>query len=452
MREYFDYLEGHRDEWIAMLADLCRLPSVSAQGSAIVETATLLQKMLEEVGFSTRLLPKSQNGNPVVYGELRGNSPFTLLLYNHYDVQPAEPMEIWSSLPFEPALREGKIYGRGVSDNKGNIIARLAALLSLRAVRGSLPITVKVCIEGDEEIGSPHMEEFVHQHLELLRADACLWEGGGVNGRGQPEVTLGVKGLLYVEIEARTADRDAHSSWATVAPNAAWRLTWALASLKDAEERVLIDGFYDAVRPPTAAEQAAVEAMPSEEEETTRSLGLRRFLLELAGPELRRRHLFEPTCTIDGLLSGYTGLGPKTVLPAQATAKLDFRLVPDQEPADILAKLRRHLDAHGFQEVALRLMAAERPARTPIDDPFVATVGRALEAVYGRPPVLIPTMAGTGPLWPFREALRLPVADFGIGYPDNRIHAPDENIRLEDFMRGAKAVVALLLGLGRAAN
>ena len=443
MQDIFRYIDEHLNESIAGLTELCKLPTVSAQNSAIEETAEHVSGLLRDLGFEAQVLPK-QGGHPVVYAEQAGRSARTLLFYDHYDVQPPEPLELWSSPPFQPTLREGKLYGRGVSDNKGNIAARLAALRAWKEVRGELPCAVKFCIEGDEEIGSPQMEEFVAEQRGLLAADACVWEGGGVTWEGVPQVTLGVKGLLYVELESNTVNRDAHSSYGTVLPNAAWRLAWALASIKGPDERVLIDGFYDAVRPATPEERAAVEAMPSEEGETLKSYGVEEALTGVRGLEYRLRHLFEPTATIDGFTSGYEGEGAKTVLPARAMAKMDFRLVPDQDPDDIFTKLRRHLDSRGLSDITLRLVSGERPARTPVSDPLVEVVRRAVVDAYGREPLIVPTMAGTGPLYPFVATLGLPTADIGIGYPDTRIHAPDENIRIEDFQNGTKAVAALL--------
>ena len=458
MQEIFRYIDDHLNDSLAELTELCKLPSVSAQNSAIEETAEHVSGLLRGLGFEARVLPKPvlspvegpPGGQPVVYAEQPGRSNRTLLFYDHYDVQPPEPLELWSSPPFQPTLRDGKLYGRGVSDNKGNIGARLAALRAWKEVRGELPCAVKFCIEGDEEIGSPRMEEFVEEQRALLAADACVWEGGGVTWEGVPQVTLGVKGLLYVELESNTVNRDAHSSYGTVLPNAAWRLAWALASIKGRDEGILIDGFYDAVRPATAEERAAVEAMPSEEAETLASYGVEEALTGVRGLEYRLRHLFEPTATIDGLTSGYEGEGPKTVLPARAMAKMDFRLVPDQDPDDIFAKLTGHLDSHGFGDITVRRLGGERPARTPVSNPFVGVVRQAVVDTYGREPIIVPTMAGTGPLYPFVATLGLPTADIGIGYPEARIHAPDENIRIEDFRAGAKAVAALLQRFGEA--
>jgi len=442
------YIEEHLPEALAELQELCKLPSVSAQNSAIPETAKHVAGMLKACGFEAQILPKAEEGKPVVYAFQQGRSDRTLLFYNHYDVQPAEPLELWSSPPFEPTLTGEKLYGRGVCDNKGNIAARLAAINAIRATRGSLPCSVKFCIEGDEEIGSPHMEAFVEEKRHLLAADACIWEGGGVNWEGVPQVSLGVKGLLYVELEATGASHDAHSSYGTVIPNPAWRLVWALSTLKDWDENVLIEGFYDDVRPPTPEEQAAVEAMPEEEEETLRAYGLNSFVRGLRGLPYRMRHIFQPTATLDGLLSGYTGPGPKTVLPARAMAKMDFRLVPNQDPDDILEKLTRHLARHGFGDIDVRCLSGERPARTPITDPFVKVVTEAARQVYGVDPLIVPSIAGTGPLYPFAVTLGLPTADCGIGYPDARIHAPDENIRIDDFLKGTKTIAALIERFG----
>src|SRR3989475_2669793 len=453
MQNVFKYIDDHLNESIASLTELCKLPTVSAQKQAIAETAEHVVGMLRALGFETQVLPKTggpPSAQPVVFAEARGKSPKTLLFYDHYDVQPPEPLELWTSPPFQPTLRDGKLYGRGVSDNKGNIAARVLAIKAWREVRGELPCSLKFCIEGDEEIGSPHMEEFVEEHRELLSADACLWEGGGVTWDGLPMVTLGVKGLIYVELTCETINRDAHSSYGTVLPNAAWRLVWALSTIKSLDERIQIEGVYDDMRPPMPEEGAAIEAMPQEDAETLKSFGIEKALTGVTGVDYIARHLFEPTATIDGLSSGYAGEGPKTVLPARAIAKMDFRLVPDQNPDDILAKLRRHLDKHGFSDIAVRSLGGERPARTPVTDPLVEVLRAAIRDAYGAEAIIVPATAGTGRLGPVVSALGLPTADCGIGYPDAHIHAPDENIRIEDFLRGTKAIAALIGRFGEA--
>jgi acetylornithine deacetylase/succinyl-diaminopimelate desuccinylase-like protein len=445
------YVDDHRDEAVQKLIELCKFPSVSAQNRSIQETADWVASELRGLGFDVQILPKPEGlpAQPVVYAEAGGQSDRTLMFYDHYDVQPEEPLDLWETPPFEPTFFDGKLYARGVFDNKGNIAARLAAIRAWRETRGDLPCGVKFCIEGDEEIGSPFMEEFVERHKKLLAADGCIWEGGGVTWEGLPLITMGVKGLLYVQLEVQTISHDAHSSLGTVLPNAAWRLVWALSSIKGADERIMIDGFYDDVRPPTPEEMAALERLPQEHAETLAAYGVDRSTTGVTGLEYNVRHLFEPTATIDGLSSGYQGEGPKTVLPARAMAKVDFRLVNDQDPDDILRKLRAHLDKFGFEDVTIKNLGGEHPARTPVTDPLVQVMLDALKPVYGADPVITPTMAGTGPLYPFVATLGLPTADCGIGYPDAKIHAPNENIRLEDFRKGTKAVAALLGRFGQ---
>ena len=332
MNDIYSYIDDHLEETVLELKRFCSLSTVSAENRAIDETASYVAETLESYGLRSQVLPKGGDAQPVVYGEKSGDSGSTILFYNHYDVQPPDPLDSWSSPPFEPQIRDGKIYARGVCDNKGNIIARLAAIRAITAVRGGLPCSVKFCIEGDEEIGSPRIDQFVDKHRDLLKADVCIWEGMGVSWDKVPRVVIGVKGLLYVELSLNGAPVDIHSSYATVVPNPAWRLTWALSSIKNSKNNVLIDGFYDGVIPPTPEEIKAVRAMPDDSDRTLKVYGLNSFINNLNGGDYHSSHVFEPTATINGLVSGYTGPGPKTILPSTASAKLDFRLVPNQDP------------------------------------------------------------------------------------------------------------------------
>ncbi|MBI2303365.1 MAG: M20/M25/M40 family metallo-hydrolase [Chloroflexi bacterium] len=444
--DLFAYVDEHLPEFVADVVRLCRQPSISARGEGLTEMAQLVVNAMTALGIQAQALPTA-GGPPVVYGEMAGDRPTTLLFYNHYDVQPPEPLELWTTPPFEPVVDGDKLRGRGVADNKGNLAARLAAIKTYLAVRGRLPLNVKFCVEGEEEVGSPHLAPFVEAHGERLKADACLWEGSGVNWQGQPTVILGAKGILYVELEARGAVRDVHSSLATVVPNPAWRLVWALSSLKDSQENILIPGFYDDVTPLSPQELEAVQAIPPDDQELKESLGLEKLVADVEGFQYIRRHLFEPTCTICGLVSGYTGEGAKTVLPSIARAKIDFRLVPEQRPQDIHQKLKRHLESQGFGDIAVSAVEGVNPARTPLNSPLVRVVVEAAQEVYRRPPVVYPTMAATGPMYLFTSAsggLGIPTASSGIEYPDCRMHAPDEHIRLQDFALGIKHLVAIM--------
>jgi acetylornithine deacetylase/succinyl-diaminopimelate desuccinylase-like protein len=427
------------------LADLARLvaqPSVASRGRGMQECAELVGKLLEDAGFSARLIPTSTF--PVVYAE-GGSGDRTLICYNHYDVQPEEPLELWDSPPFQMVERDGKLYGRGISDDKGEIISRLAALRAVREVHGDLPCRVKFLIEGGEEIGSPGLPDFVAQHRDLLAADACVWEGGGVDFEDRPTLMLGMRGILYVQFAVHALDHDAHSGGAHVVPNAAWRLLRVLASIKDEEERIRIEGFYDAVRPPTDLDRSLFERLvnPDLEAKQKAFLGIQSYVQRLTGVEALEA-VFQPTANIAGIWAGYTEEGLKTVIPAEAFAKMDFRLVPDQDPEDIFQKLRAHLDRHGFQDVEVRRLGAEGPALTPFSDPFVQLAAETAGEVYGKEVMVSPLVGGSGPMHAFRHYLNVPIATVGVGYPESRAHAPNENIRLSNFELGTRHMARLV--------
>lgn len=451
MRDYSavdQYLESHLNESLSELLRLVAQPSVGAQNLGLKECATLVADMLKARGFQADVFPTP--GAPIVFGKHPGASSQTLLVYNHYDVQPPEPLELWDSPPFEPAQRGGKLYGRGVGDDKGHIAARLFAIDALLATGGQLPCQVKFIIEGEEETSSASLFAFVDQNRQLLKADACLWEFGGVDEREVPMQYLGMRGICYVELSVQTASTDVHSGLGgSIFPNAAWRLTWALASLKGSDERILIPGFYDEVRPPSARDRELLKALPDTAAEYKSRYGVKNFIKGLTGGEqLRIEEVFTPTCTICGLTSGYQGPGSKTVLPARAYAKVDFRLVPDQDPDDILQKLRIHLHEKGFADVNVTDLGGDRPARTDPDDPFVQLVARTAEDVYGMPMQLVPLVGGSGPSYPFVHDLGLPVATAGISHPDSRAHAPNENIRIDLYLKHARHMARIIGELG----
>ena len=438
------HLEEHLEESLAELSRLVAQPSVAAQDLGMEDCADLVARMLRARGFETEVVPTG--GAPVVVGERRGRSDRTLLVYNHYDVQPAEPLELWTSPPFEPARRDGKLFGRGISDDKGHIVARLHAIDALLATAGDLPCGVKFVIEGEEEVSSVHLPDFVRDHKQRLAADACLWEFGGVDHEGVPLQYAGLRGICYVELSVETGTLDAHSGiGGSIFPNAAWRLSWALASLKGPDERIRIPGHYDEVRPPTPRDRELIAALPEVAGEYRKQYGLAGFLRGMTGgPELRIAEVFEPTCTICGLTAGYQGPGSKTVLPARASAKVDFRLVPDQTPRKVLERLRAHLDAEGFPDVKVTFLGGEPPGRTDPDHPFIRLVAETAASVYGQPMRVVPMIGGSGPNHAFLHELNVPVATAGMGYPDTRAHAPDENIRIDLYLQHARHVARLL--------
>ncbi len=438
------YLEKHLDESIAELCKLVAQPSVGAQHLGMQECAALVNGMLQKRGFATQVLPTG--GAPVVFGERKGKSDKTLLFYCHYDVQPPEPLELWETPPFEPSIRDGKVFGRGVSDDKGHIVSRLFAIDALLNELNELPCNIKFIIEGEEETGSINLGDFVRAHKELLSADACIWEFGGVDHREVPMQYLGLRGICYVELSVETAATDVHSGLGgSIFHNAAWRLTWALNSLKGPDERIRIPGFYDDVIPPTPRDRELMAALPEVSEEYKRRYGIKGFIKGLTGGvELLIEEIFTPTCTICGLTSGYQGPGSKTVLPAKASAKVDFRLVPNMTPKKVLQQLRAHLDAEGFEDIQIQFMGGDAPARTDPDDPFVQLVVKTSADVYEQPMQLIPMSGGSGPNHPFVHDLGLPVATAGLGHPDGRGHAPNENMRIDLYLKHARHMARVI--------
>lgn len=442
------YLETNLDRSLAELGRLVAQPSISAQKIGLHECAALVGEMLKARGFSVQIHPTA--GSPIVFAERKGKSDQTLLIYNHYDVQPPEPLELWETPPFEPSIRDGKMYGRGVSDDKGHLVSRLHAIDALLA-QGELPCTVKFIIEGEEETASVNLAKFVNEHTDLLKADACLWEFGGVDHTDTPQEYLGLRGILYVELSLDLLGTDVHSGLGgSIFPNAAWRLVWALNTLKGPDERILVPGFYDDVQPPSARDRELMEALPDPSEDYKSRYGVPYFTKGLTGgTDLKIEEVFTPTCTICGLTAGYQGPGSKTVLPARASAKVDFRLVPNQNPETILASLRAHLDAHGFSDIQIENLGGDFPARTDPDHPFIQLVVDTAKEVYDQPMAVIPITGGSGPNHPFIHVLGLPVATGGMGYPDTRTHAPNENIRIDLYLKHARHVARIIAEFGK---
>jgi acetylornithine deacetylase/succinyl-diaminopimelate desuccinylase-like protein len=442
-------IKGRLEESLNELARLCEIPSISAQGAGMRECAELVQDMLVARGFKTRII--ATDGHPVVFGERTGRSDRTLLLYNHYDVQPPEPLELWETPPFEPSQRNGQMFARGVSDDKGHLQARLAAIDALLEVEGELPCNMKFVIEGEEETGSVHLPEFIRGHKEMLAADACLWEFGELDQNGVPIQHAGMRGICYVELSLQTASRDSHSGLSgSIFPNAAWRLIWALRSLKGSDELIRLPGFYDRVIPPTERDLELLERSPDPEDHYRELYGVKEFIKGLEGGlDLKREQVFVPTCTVCGLTAGYQGAGSKTVLPARASAKVDFRLVPDQQPDEVLKQLRAHLDEGGFDDVQIEWLGGGPPGRTDPDDPFLQMVVKTAEPVYGVPQLIKPLAGGSGPNHTFLHDLGVPVATAGIGYPGSNTHAPNENIVIENFVNGVRHSARILEGFAQ---
>lgn len=445
-----DYARIEQDA-LRILETLCRQPSVSAETRALDDTAALVEEFLVDAGFETRQLRTP--GSPVaVYGEQHGRADYTLLLYNHYDVQPVEPLDLWESPPFEPTMRDGKLFARGTADNKGELAVRLAVIRALRGHGGELPIRIRWIVEGEEEVLSPHFDDLVRVNADLVRADACLWEGApACLPDGRPCIGLGFKGALSVRLDVRLMKSDAHSALAAVAPSATWRLIDALASLRNRDNQVLIPGFADPVRAPSGGElQAIAEQSDSMEEEARATFGIGATLDDVTGAAYRERISFAPTANVAGIHGGYGGPGMKTILVSEATAWLDFRLVPDQHPDQILDLLQSHLEREGFNDIDVSVLGSAEAAGTPIEHPFVQRVARVAEESSGKPASILPRAGGSLPII---ASLHRHLSVPGVSAPGNpfyygaRVHAPNEHVKLDDIGQAVRFTYALFQDL-----
>lgn len=403
-----------------------------------------VERKLSDAGATTRRLP--YEGAPdAILGELGGGHR-TLMIYDHYDVQPVDPLDLWDSKPFEPEIRDGKLFARGAADNKGDLVARLAALEVYGELHGELPENVKFLVEGEEEVGSKHFETLVTKYRNDLAADGCIWEGHGIDHEGRPSFVFGAKGLAYVELTCRGLNSDQHSSLAAYTPSPVWRLVEALATLRSPDGTVLIDGFYEDVVQPDEQDLKILDDYPFEEDAERDRLGIDAFVNGDTGADLVRRIFFEPTCNIAGIVAGFTVPGlSKTVLPKEALAKLDLRLVPNQDPDDIVAKLRRHLEARGFGDIHVTPMSMEHPVRSPSDSIVARAALGAVGDTFGKEPSVAPMMIGTGPMYPVAHLLGIPtVSPAGVARPDSNLHAPNENIRIGDYLNVIEYTIAYL--------
>ena len=427
------YVEKHSRRFIDDLKELCSFPSISNHGRDAVQPARewLAVRLAK---FTDRVETLEAGGMPALYAEVSGGGRRKLLLYEHYDVQPVDPIDLWSTPPFEPAERDGRIFARGVADDKADVMARIHALETLKQL-GDVPVTLRFLIEGEEEIGSKTFERIAREHAAKLRADGCLWESGtSFDDAGRPTLQFGCRGLVYVTLRVKQLDYDQHSGFASIYPSAAMYLVGALASLRDQDMNIKIDGFYDKVVKPTEADRRMMATIDPEVEKRRKLVGFEKLVREPKPDQVIEQMLFLPTCNIAGIMTGYQGPGSKTVLPAEATAKLDFRLIPNQDPDEVLEQLRAHLDRHGFEKVEIVAGEGEKPARSDPSSPVAKTVIDCVREMHGEP-VLWPFMPATGPMYPVVSDLGIPtVLPVGVGRPDNRIHAPNENIRADDYL------------------
>jgi acetylornithine deacetylase/succinyl-diaminopimelate desuccinylase-like protein len=436
MNQVVDFINVNRDRYIEELKQYLAIPSVSAlpqHAADVRRCAEWTADAIRTAGMQNVVLMETP-GNPVVYGEWLGapGKP-TMLYYGHYDVQPVDPLNLWTSPPFEATVRDGEIYARGSADDKGQVFMHIKAIEAHLKQGGSLPCNIKFLIEGEEEVGSAHLDDFIRANKEKLAADVVVISDSPMFDRGIPSICYGLRGLTYFQIDLRGSRSDLHSgSFGGAVANPAFVLAQLLAQMKDRSGRIKIPGFYDAVRELSDAERAEWKKLPFNETRYRKELGAPKLMGETGYSTLERTWA-RPTFEVNGLLSGFTGEGAKTVLPAVAMAKISMRLVPDQDPkkiGDLFEDYVRKICPKTV-ELTITRMHGGKPWMTEFDNKYVRAAGRAIEQGFGQTPVYTREGGST-----FQEELGLPSVLFGIGLPDENAHAPDEKLDLGNFHNG----------------
>jgi acetylornithine deacetylase/succinyl-diaminopimelate desuccinylase-like protein len=438
-----------RDE----LFELLRIPSVSARSEHNGDTARTAEWVAQNIrNAGMQAVVHQTKGHPIVVGEWRGagaHAP-TVLAYGHYDVQPAEPLDLWSSPPFEPTVRDGKIFARGSVDDKGQLFLHVKALEALLRTRGALPVNVVLLIEGEEEVGSDHLTEFIEGNADMLRADSVIISDSAMFAPGLPSILSSLRGMAYFQIDVQGPTTDLHSgSYGGAVVNPAMALARILATMHDGSGHVAIEGFYDKVIDWGDAARQEMRNLPFNEEHFRAETGAPALGGE-AGFTTLERLWMRPTCEINGLLSGYTGEGAKTVLPSKAMAKVSCRLVPDQDPQEIERLMRAHVERFAPKGVTVTVthLHGGRPWRANLEGPLFDAARRALAAAFGREPVITGEGGSIPVVGDFQRILGAPVLLMGFGLPGENAHAPNEWMSEENFTRGLRAVAMLYEGLG----
>ena len=437
-----EVVDAEMESLIADLRTLIRQPSISAKKQGLIECANLVAKIMRKAGITSEVLYlDDKNIPPIVYGEVKSksNPNKTILFYNHYDVQPVEPLELWENDPFSGKVEGNYVFGRGSSDDKGELITRIKAVEYYLKKTGDVPSNVKFMVEGEEEVGSVNVEQYLNRYLNMLACDGVIWEFGHVDEKDRPIISLGMKGLLYVELIAKGPVRDAHSSLAVLVENPAWRLVYALHTMRDQDGIILIKDWYKEVRPFTEQELSVIASEPFDVEEFKKEYGVHRFVADTKGINVKKALVGKPTSNIAGFNSGYIGEGAKTVLPAQATVKIDFRLVPDMVPEKQLKRLKNHLEELGFSDIEVKLINGTAAARTAINDPFVRDVEQAAKEIFGSAIISV-SSAGTGPMYSFDKILKAPCVSIGTTYMFARMHSPNEFARIDLLNKTTKCI------------
>jgi acetylornithine deacetylase/succinyl-diaminopimelate desuccinylase-like protein len=444
MDKVIDFINVNRERYVEELKALLAIPSISAlpeHAGDVRRCAEWCGEEMRRIGLQNVRLIETP-GNPVVYGDWLGapGAP-TILFYGHYDVQPVDPLGLWESPPFEGTIRDGEIYARGSADDKGQVFMHMKAVEAHLKQAGRLPLNIKFILEGEEEVGSEHLDDFIKSHQDDLKADVVVISDSAMFARGVPSICYGLRGLVYFQIDLRGSSTDLHSgSFGGAVANPAFVLCQMIAQMKDRSGRVKIPGFYDAVKPLQEEERQAWASLPYNEKKYRKDFGIPKLAGETGFTTLERTWA-RPTLEVNGLLSGFTGEGAKTVLPAVAMAKISMRLVPDQDPNTIAELFHAYVLqlAPKTVEVKVTRMHGGKPWMTSFDNAFVQAAGRAIEKGFGRAPIFTREGGSIPVVSTFQEVLGLPSVLFGVGLPDENAHAPNERLDLTNFHNGVIA-------------
>ena len=450
-----EYARENHSRFLDELKDLLRIPSISTLPEHAGDCRKAAQKLAEELGRigmeHVRLIETT--GHPLVYADwLHAQGKPTMLAYGHYDVQPADPLDEWHTPPFEPTERNGNLYARGAVDDKGQMYMHVKALESLLKTRGALPLNVRVLLEGEEEVGGEGIAAYVASKPADLKADFALVSDTELFAPGLPTLCVGLRGMIYTEVEVRGAKTDLHSGiYGGAAPNPLVALAQIIARLKDESGRILIPGFYDDIIPPNAAELAAWKSLPFDEDEYRKNEVGSKELVGEPGLSVLERTWARPTLDVHGMPGGFTGAGAKTVIPAKATAKISMRLVPAMTPAKAFERYKGYVEkiAPKGVGVQVRLIHQGDPCLIPVDNPYIHAATRALHEVWGKDTVFIRGGGSIPIVGDFAKHLGLPSVMMGFGLPDDNLHAPNEKFNLMNFELGIKSIIRFMEEAGR---
>lgn len=448
MKAFYSYIEKEKNRFMAELFELLSQKSISSTGEGINDTINILSAYMKKAGISVRTI--ETEGYPALYGEVIISKKLpTILVYGHYDVQPARKDDGWDKDPFKPYVKNGRIVARGSSDDKGQLFTHIKAIETWKNVYGDLPINIKMLFEGEEEIGSPNLDKLVKDNCELLKCDLVIVSDSHIHESLYPVIIMGLKGMLYVEMRSKQLKRDLHSKFAAAVESPVWRLLQMLQTLRDSKGSILLENFYDEVIMPSEIESSLIKSIPYDKKQILDNLGVDSLRETINyGDNYYYNMMFEPTCNIDGIRAGYIDDGAKTVLPSEASVKIDFRLVPNQNPEKVLEMLKKHLVKNGFDDIEITYTQMMYPCRADVNSKYVEAIRNAIYNAWNKKPLIYPSIGGSGPNYIFSEKLGVDCITVPYAGADQNNHSVNENMIIEGFYNGIKTNGEIIKEIG----